>query len=131
MELKPYRPIQHGQGGSFHLWGVSERRLRAKHALYKVTERLRWPSKPAGEIDRMYNLWRSPGDCAGYGNQEWTKPWTFADVPREWWDPYQKELLDHLDPVAFSEPWQEAEVRRLVAEHGAETFKGLDLFGVV
>ena len=33
----------HEHGGILHLWGVSERRLRAKHALYKITERIRWP----------------------------------------------------------------------------------------
>jgi hypothetical protein len=36
--------------------------------------------------------------------------------------------MKYLDVDA--EPWQEAEVRRLVAEHGRETFAGLDLFGV-
>jgi hypothetical protein len=41
-------------------------------------------------------------------------------------------MIRYLDQHLENEPlWQEAEVRRLVAEHGAETFKGLDLFGVV
>lgn len=131
-KLRPYQPIHQGQGGSFHLWGVSERRLAAKHALYKVTERLRFPAKPTVEIERMYNLWRSPEDSAVLypAQRDWARPWTFAPVPREWWDPYRSELLDHLDPVDLSEPWQTVEVRRLVAEHSAERFKGLDLFGV-
>src|SRR4051812_45523687 len=56
VKLQPYRPIQQGDGGVMHLWGASERRLTAKHALYKLSERLRWPEKPIAEIDRMYSL---------------------------------------------------------------------------
>lgn len=133
-KLRPYQPIKHGQGGSFHLWGVSERRLKAKHALYKVTERLRWPARATAEIERQYNLWRSPHDCSiMYGLQPaWALEWTFANVPAEWWAPYKDLMIRYLDQHLDNEPlWQEAEVRRLVAERGAETFKGLDLFGVV
>jgi hypothetical protein len=133
-KLRPYQPIKQGQGGSFHLWGVSERRLKAKHALYKCVERLRWPAKATVEIEREYNLWRSPHDCSvKYGLQPaWALEWTFANVPAEWWAPYKDLMIRYLDQHLENEPlWQEAEVRRLVAEHGAETFKGLDLFGVV
>lgn len=122
--LKPYRPIAHGQGGSLHLWGVSERRLRAKHALYKVTERLRWPTKNIQEIEALYNLWRPP--IAGSSE---CVPWTFADVPVEWWPEAYCNLLGYVQLDIKRELWQEVEVRRLVAEHGAETFAGLDLFG--
>ncbi len=127
--LNPYQPIKHGQGGVMHLWGANERRLRAKHAMYKVTERLRWPQKPIREIEIEYNLWRTPEDAlAKWSYQtDWGKPWTFADVPTSWWEPYT-HIMKYLDVDA--EPWQEAEVQRLVAEHGAEMFKGLDLFGV-
>jgi hypothetical protein len=127
--LVSYRPIQHGQGGVLHLWGVSERRITAKHALYKINERLRWPGKSITEIDRMYNLWRSPADSAvEYPQQtDWGKPWTFADVPASWWAGYE-HLMQYLDIDA--EPWQEGEVRRLLEEHGTEAFRGLDLFGV-
>jgi hypothetical protein len=133
MALKPYRPIQHGQGGSFHLWGVSERRLRAKHALYKCVERLRWPTKPIEAIEQQYNLWRSPHDCSvKYGLQPaWALEWTFANVPAEWWAPYEGLGVKLVNDLTPGDLWQEAEVRRLVVEHGAETFKGLDLFGVV
>jgi hypothetical protein len=133
-KLRPYQPIKQGQGGSFHLWGVSERRLKAKHALYQVTEALRWPNKSQDEIRRQYSLWRDPVASRLMYPQmpEWGKPWTFADVPAEWWAPYEALVHDHLvPPEGEGEPWQIAEVRRLVAEHGAETFKGLDLFGVV
>lgn len=120
--LTPYRPVQQGQGGALHLWGASERRLIAKHALYKITERLRWPNKPAAEIDRMYS-WAIKGGTPYESSSEWT----YASVPGSWWAPY-KHLMKHLDIDA--EPWQEAEVRRLVAEHRKEIFAGLDLFGV-
>jgi len=133
-KLRPYQPIKQGQGGSFHLWGVSERRLKAKHALYQVTEALRWPNKSQDEIRRQYSLWRDPVASRLMYPQmpERGKPWTFADVPAEWWAPYKDLMIRYLDQHLKNEPlWQEAEVRRLVAEHGAETFKGLDLFGVV
>lgn len=129
IELRPYRPIQQGEGGVLHLWGASERRLTAKHALYKATERLRYPDKPVQDIERMYNLWRSPEDSKAMwpDHLEFQKPWTYTDTPKDWWTAYDMLIYRHLDLRA--NPWQEAEVRRLVAEHGAETFKGLDLFG--
>jgi|SRR5882672_3963165 len=123
--LAPYRPIAQGQGGVMHLWGASERRLRAKHAWYKVTERLRWPEKLVDGIDQKYSLsikgapW---DDAAGTPDT-----WTYSPVPASWWAPYE-HLMQYLDVDA--EPWQETEVKRLVAEHGMERFRGLDLFGV-
>lgn len=120
--LNPYRPIAHGYGGVLHLWGADERRLRAKHALYKVTERLRWPHQHPFLVDRMYS-WAIKGGVP----HETADKWTFADIPATWWAPYA-DLMQYLHVDA--EPWQEAEVRRLVAEHGRERFAGLDLFGV-
>ncbi len=126
LELKRYRPISQGKGGIMHLWGASERRLRAKSALYKITERLRWPDKPVAEIEDMYS-WAIKGSLqrTGIGTPA---TWTYADVPSEWWEPYA-HLMPHLDVNA--EPWQIAECERLVAEQGAARFAGLDLFGVV
>lgn len=65
---------------------------------------------------------------------EWGKPWTYADVPAEWWTPYkgfikQTEIDYSIRGDGSELLWQEAEVQRLVAEHGADTFRGLDLFG--
>lgn len=127
-KLHPWRPIRQGEGGVLHLWGASERRLRAKHALYKITERLRWPHKAAREIELEYNLWRSPADStARYPyQQEWSQPWIFADVPSEWLAGYDLSKLD-----IHAEPWQEAECHKLYQQFGASTFAGLDLFGVV
>lgn len=120
--LVPYSPVRQGQAGVMHLWGASERRLKAKHALYKITERLRFPEKPMRTIDEMYSwaIHGRPGDTPA--------TWTFQHVCDSWWQPYNC-LMQYLDVDA--EPWQEAECRRLIAEHGAQRFAGLDLLGVV
>lgn len=122
---RAWRSHRYVAGGTIHLWGASERRLRAKHALYKITETLRWPEKPRAEIDRMYS-W------AIYGRPEVPRDtpahWQFSDVPASWYSGYEAWIERHLRIDA--EPWQEAEVRRLIAEHGRERFAGLDLFGV-
>jgi hypothetical protein len=133
---RTWRPIKQGEGGILHLWGSSERRLRAKHSLYKCVERLRFPAKSAVEIDRMYNLWRSPNDSeVSYPAQKhWAEPWAYTRTPTEWWSGYDWKLLDIPEDRMCdgdNEPlWQEAEVCRLVQEHGEEKFVGLDLFGV-
>lgn len=115
-------PIGQGAGGVLHLWGANERRLRAKHALYKMVETIRWPHKSRAEIDRLYNLAFLP--AAG---PQFEQRWHFAEVPFEWWLPYQ-HLLPYLDLAAT--PWQEEECSRLHTLHGARRFEGLDLFGV-
>ncbi len=125
-EFKHYMPIsQHAnpsqhQGGLMHLQFLSERRLRAKQALYQVIEVLRWPGRMTPEeLAKMYGQ-------AVYKSDPAKIPTSI--VPEAWWAPYW-DLLKYLD--VDSAPWQEAEVRRLVAEHGKEKFQGLDLFGVV
>jgi hypothetical protein len=120
-DVRMRRMVRHGDGGVMHLWGASERRLRAKHALYKMTEVLRWPSKSKIEIDRMYSL-------AIHG--EWgdtPADWKFAPTPGAWWGGYEP-LMKHLDLGAV--PLQETECAALIEEHGMEPFKSLNLFGV-
>jgi len=118
--MPEYRPFQHGAGGVLHYWGACERRLVAKHALYKVTERLRWPNKSVAEIDQMYSL-------AIFGNHASpAATWQFSPVPDEW----KRGVIDQSYYHPDGEPWQEAEVRRLMREHGAAYFAGLNLFGV-
>lgn len=126
MKFRAYQPIAQGAGGVLHLWGVSERRLIARHALYKVIERLRWPDKPVEEIDGMYS-WAIRGDPT---NRSYGTPdrWAYSDVPAAWWGQYREQWGKYLDIDA--EPWQEAEVKRLIAEYGPEPFSRLDLFGV-
>ncbi len=119
-KLQSYRPIQQGQGGILHLWGASERRLRAKHRLYRVSERVRWPDKPVAEIERMYS-WATHGEP---GNSAYGTPdtWTYASVPESWWKPYE-QWMKYLD--LENEPWQNAEADRIIAEHGKSFFDGL------
>lgn len=121
--MQQARPIMQGQGGIMHLWGASERRLVAKHALYKMTETLRWPNKSRAEIDRLYSLAFNPS-----ANLQFDQNWRYADIPRAWWEPYV-HLLDRVRVLDV--PWQEEECRRLYAEHGHERFASLDLFGVI
>lgn len=100
-------------GGILHFWGASEARLIAKHALYKMTETLRWPEKPRYQIDDLYNL-------AFFGRGE------TAPVPKAWmagYEPLSSVDIDH-------EPWQAKECARLLGIYGADRFDGLDLFGV-
>jgi hypothetical protein len=107
-------------GGLMHLQFVDERRLRAKQALYKITEVLRWPGRSTVEqINELYNPAVYQSDPSRYR--------TFP-VTADWWGPYSA-WLQHLH--IEREPWQAEEVRRLVAEHGREKFAGLDLFGLV
>jgi hypothetical protein len=119
-ELKPYRPIQQGQGGIMHLWGASERRLIAKHRAYRITETLRWPDKPHAEIERMYS-WATDGEA---GNAAIGTPatWTYVPVPESWLAPYS-HLMKYLD--LDSEPWQEQWCEEQIALHGRERFSGL------
>jgi hypothetical protein len=109
----------HEHGGILHLWGVSERRLRAKHALYKITERTRWPEKSIREIESAYNFWKGP-------TQPGEAPWEFGNVPAEWWAGYDTSMITECGEV----PWQEAECVRLLDEYGEKRFVGLDLFGL-
>lgn len=106
-------PILQGQGGVLHFWGASERRLRAKHRLYVLTERIRWPEHSVAQ----YSLWEKPGPGE--------VPWTFAQVPPSWLE--FGSLLEYVQLDA--EPWQERYCQRLIEERGIEMFAGLNLFG--
>lgn len=103
-------------GGTMHLQWASWRRVVAKHARYKVMERLKYPDKAVAQIDHMYSLALDEGGLK------------LGDAPTEWWASYA-DVRKYIDLDA--EPWQEAEVRRLWDIHGADAFKGLNLFGVV
>lgn len=115
---EPYGIKSHKQpavdGGVMHLQWASWRRVVAKHALYKVVERVRWPKKYTdADLDRIYG--QALDETGARLDQ----------VPREWWDPYSEHMWHaHLDSV----PWQEDEARRL---YSPATMSGLNLFGVV
>jgi hypothetical protein len=134
----PYKP-EHG--GLMHLQFLSERRLRAKQALYKAVEVLRWPApcslegkycatqaELAERLNWMYGRAVYESDPEKYDS---------APCPASWWAPYAY-LMKYLDtgesvPADHHErrTWQEIELQRLIKEHGREKFAGLDLFGVV
>ena len=118
--LAGYTPLRHSDGGVMHLWASSLDRLRAKHRLYRVVERVRWPQKQTSQIEKMYS-WAEHGDPnnLGYGTPQ---TWTYADVPEQWWSGYEN-LMTHLDLNA--KPWQDAECDRIIDQHGREYFKGL------
>jgi hypothetical protein len=121
------KPVAQGDGGVMHFWGASERRLIAKHALYRMTERIRWPQKTAAEIEFIYDPATNPSSQLAQ-RLNVAGPWTFEALKPEWIEPYA-DLMQYLH--VDGEPWQEAECRRLYQEYGAERFTGLQLFGVV
>jgi glycosyltransferase involved in cell wall biosynthesis len=100
------------RGGLLHIQHASWRRLLSKQALYEAREILHYPNFTAEQIRARY------GPTV---NEDGAK---FSPVPAAWWT--DDKSLIALD----AEPWQEAEVRRLVAEHGRERFSQIDLFGV-
>lgn len=102
-------------GGVMHLQWASWRRLTAKHAWYQMQERLKFPNRPVAAIARTYS----------YAPDE--QGLTTEEAPSAWWMPY-RDLMRHVDLDA--EPWHEAECRRLLDEHGALKFQGLNLHGV-
>lgn len=118
--LNVWQPLRQGNGGVLHLWGVSERRLRAKQAWYRIAERLRWPDKPAVQIEATYG-YATKGDARVPAAR-----WTYADVPESWWVTYA-HLMQHVDVEAT--PWQEPLIKAAIAEHGRDKFAGLDLLG--
>jgi len=124
-QMPAYLPLRDRNAGLMHLQFVSDRRLRAKQALYKITEVLRWPGRePITMVDHRYNL----AVYGAYGGPYLNMGDTLGQAPQEpWWGAY-KDLMHHFKPDA--EPWQEAQVKRLLQEHGRERFRGLDLFGV-
>lgn len=104
-------------GGVMHLQWVVWRRLLAKHAGYRMQEHLRWPGRDTVEtLNKRYDL----------ALDETTL--RVKDVPLEWWAAWEG-LLHHAD-FTEQEPWQERQVREWIAEHGAERFSGLNLFGI-
>lgn len=116
------------RSGLMHLQFVSGRRLRAKQALYKVQEVLRWPGRePVEMVNQRYSL-------AVYGSYRPDAGWqqrldaSMDGAPiTPWWEPYQR-LMQYFRPHAV--PWQEAEVLKALQEHGPKPFVGLDLFGI-
>jgi len=117
----PFRPYMHGDGGIMHLWGVTERRLIAKHRAYKIRDRIHHPEMDIAKIDAMY-------DQAILGRPGIESPvdWQYAEAPDDWWAGYA-HLLKHLDLNAV--PWQERYCEEMISKYGRKYFEGLNLFG--
>lgn len=99
--------------GLMHMQHVSWRRVVAKQVMQRLVEHLRWGgSRSVKEINIRY---RPTTDETGL---------KLRDVLGEWWPDGVRQFID-----LNAEPWQEAEVKRLLAEHGRERFAGLDLMG--
>jgi hypothetical protein len=96
--------------GVMHLQHVNRRRLVAKQVLYMMVEVVRWNTPPAQLTAR-------------YGKTLDEKGMNLAAVPPDWWGPEKSAITPE------AEPWQEGEVKRLLAEHGRERFSGIDLHG--
>lgn len=96
--------------GLMHLQHVSRRRVVAKQVLYRFNEVLRWNTSPK-RIE------------ARYGPTTDETGMKLRPVPSDWWG-CERDSVN-----ADAEPWQDAEVRRLLAEYGRERFAGLDLHG--
>lgn len=115
-------PVRPTDGGIMHLQFLSERRLRAKQALYQMTEVMRWPGRrEPRELAEMYGptVYQSHPDFKGVQT---------TAVPASWWEPYA--MLPALMLSEAVEPWQETEVKALLTKHGRDRFGGLDLFGL-
>lgn len=117
----PIFPLTAEQGGMMHLQFLSIRRLLAKQALYKMQELLRWPGKYFGGEDTAALL--KVNALYDHTIQRLANP--VRPLPSAW--SFDTREMNIWDP----EPWQLAECRRLIAEHGRERFAGLDLFGIV
>lgn len=105
------------QGGVMHYQWATRRRLVAKQALYKATEVLRWPGRePVAKVDARYNpATDERGLLTVPINDHWVAAYGLDLEMASW----------------LAEPWQEAELNRLITEHGRERFAGLNFFGVV
>lgn len=104
---------KHAEGGIMHLQFAHRRRLRAKHALYKMDEVIRWPGRePNVLIDQKYSKQLKDDKVV------------LSPIPMSWWESYDRSLIN-----LEGDPWQEKEVKRLWAQYGSARFKGLDLFG--
>jgi len=113
------RPLRHGEGGVFHLQFANWRRLVAKHAWYKVTERLRWPERQdVSDLDAKYRL---ALDEAGL---------RLSPIPSDWTAGWKSSGVWQRIDTSDAPSWHEQEVRELIDRNGREMFRGLDLYGV-
>ena len=100
-----------------HLQFTFRHRLLAKQVWYRMYETIHWPGRmtPA-ELNKKYNKAIECGEVS------------LKTSPRRWWDRW-KPLMKHLKPQVPS--WHQGDCEAMIEKHGEQTFKGLDLWGVV
>ena len=98
------------QGGAMHLQWCNRRRIVAKHWLYAYMDSLLWPTR------------ETPRQLSEKYSQALQRPVNLGAVPLEWWERRLKGAIK-LDGV----PWQEEELRRVLAEYGEERFRDIRL----
>lgn len=107
-----FEPLKRGEGGVMHLQFANKRRLLAKHVLYRMVDHLRWPGRRSvGRLNQIYDEALAQAD-------------KLSPVPFEWWGDHRQDLIN-----LYGVPWQEAEIVRLLNQHGRQYFQGLDLKG--
>lgn len=111
------RSITYDMGGLLHFQHASWRRLTSKQCLYQMVETVRWGGQDERFTPEAINARYNPTV-----NEDQIQ---LSPLP-EHWVPPELAMVD-----VSAEPWQEAEAKRLWAEHGAAKFAGLNLFGVV
>ena len=96
-------------GGVLHFQHANWRRVLWKQMLYQMDELIRWPNRrPAAVVSEQYKPTTNEDGIQ------------FSPIPDSWW-PVSKDLID-----MNAEPWQKAEVIRLLHVHGWKKFAGLD-----
>lgn len=102
-----------GKGGVLHLQFANQRRLLAKHVLYRMVDHLRWPGREA--VARLNWKYDQALDL--------TKA-AYTKIPSDWWA--MPTSMINLNDV----PYQEEEIKKLIGAFGAAAFAGLDLKGL-
>lgn len=110
-----YHQQESASGGVMHFQWAERRRTLAKHALYKMEHRLKWPAEwPPERLEAQYN---ASVDETGL---------SLVEAPLGWFAAYSGLMGE----IVTDQPiWQEAECQRLWDEHGPGPFEGLTLWG--
>jgi hypothetical protein len=110
---RPDRNTVDCEGGVMHLQWASWDRVVAKHRWYVMMEATRYKGRrtPA-QLNKTYGQALDERGCE------------LSDVPKGWWDGHPRQLVN-----LQHHPWYVGECERMWKEHGAEAFKGLNLWG--
>lgn len=100
------------RGGVLHFQFANQRRLVAKHVLYRLVDHLRWPGRETvAKLNWKYDQALDLSQAQ------------FTYINSGWWMA-SPDLIN-----ANGVPYQEQEIRNLLEKHGRGAFAGLDLKG--